>query len=210
MSTEQNLIKNSFIKYSQSLNIINNKLKDQFSKKREHLQRGWRGSACVCGEGGQGGHHLLQSAGSPAEPNPCVAAGKFNPVGTPSGQVKKKKNILMGKNPGLSCCQSSNESLRHPSLKHLVGGELSPRLHLPSRREWNTSTQQASFFLFFCCSVSLCTYTLLLLLPGTTISCCCCCLVRLKRFRKPGSLSLALLEWLETLQGGETDRHRDA
>lgn len=74
------------------------------------------------------------------------------------------------------------------------------------------STQQASIFLsFFCCSVSPCTYTLLLLLPGTTISCrCCCCLVRLKRFRKAGSLSLVLLEWPETLQRGETDRHTGA
>lgn len=33
----ETLIKNSFIKYSQLLNIINNKLKDQFSKNKKGM-----------------------------------------------------------------------------------------------------------------------------------------------------------------------------
>lgn len=36
----ETFIQNSFIKYSPLLNIINNKLKDQFSKKRERLRGG--------------------------------------------------------------------------------------------------------------------------------------------------------------------------
>lgn len=139
--------------------------------KRDCGLRGGVGGVTICG----------RASGLPAKPRP--------------GCRKKTKQ-----NPGLSCRSSSNRvaasaTVRTSRLWTVAAMTSSP---FKKRVEHVSATR---FLFFFGCFISLCTYTLLLLLPGTIVSCrcCCCCLIRLKRLRKAGSLSLVLLERPETL-----------